>query len=101
LGRGQARRPHEPQRAADRPLPGTDRRSARAVESLSRGWIRHIGGQSVKRLLPPLALAALVSTLAACGGGGGSNNTTSTQASNIPNPLVWGVDTEHPPHRAH
>jgi len=26
----------------------------------------------VKRLLPPLALAALVSTLAACGGGGGS-----------------------------
>jgi len=51
----------------------------------------------VKRLLPPLALAALVSTLAACGGGGGSNNTTSTQASNIPNPIVWCVDTTYPP----
>jgi polar amino acid transport system substrate-binding protein len=51
----------------------------------------------VKRLLPPLALAALVSTLAACGGGGGSNNTTSTQASNIPNPIVFCVDTTYPP----
>ncbi len=51
----------------------------------------------MKRLLPPLALAALVSTLAACGGGGGSNNTTSTQASNIPNPIVWCVDTTYPP----
>lgn len=51
----------------------------------------------MKRLLPPLALAALVSTLAACGGGGGSNDTTSTQASNIPNPIVWCVDTTYPP----
>jgi polar amino acid transport system substrate-binding protein len=51
----------------------------------------------VKRLLPLLALAALVATLAACGGGGGSNNTTSTQASNIPNPIVWCVDTTYPP----
>jgi len=47
----------------------------------------------VKRLLPLLALAALVSTLAACGGGGGSNDTTSTQASNVPNPIVFCVDT--------
>ncbi len=51
----------------------------------------------MKRLFPLLALAALVSTLAACGGGGGSNNTTSTQASNIPNPIVWCVDTTYPP----
>jgi polar amino acid transport system substrate-binding protein len=51
----------------------------------------------VKRLLPLLALAALVSTLAACGGGGGSSNTTSTQASNIPNPIVFCVDTTYPP----
>jgi polar amino acid transport system substrate-binding protein len=51
----------------------------------------------VKRLLPLLALAALASMLAACGGGGGSNDTTSTQASNIPNPIVWCVDTTYPP----
>jgi ABC-type amino acid transport substrate-binding protein len=52
----------------------------------------------VKRFLPLLALAALVSTLAACGGGGGSNNTTTTSAaSNIPNPIVWCVDTTYPP----
>ena len=51
----------------------------------------------MKRLFPLLALAALVSTLAACGGGGGSNNTTSTQASNIPNPIVFCVDTTYPP----
>jgi polar amino acid transport system substrate-binding protein len=51
----------------------------------------------VKRLLPLLALAALASTLAACGGGGGSNDTTSTQASNIPNPIVYCVDTTYPP----
>jgi polar amino acid transport system substrate-binding protein len=51
----------------------------------------------VKRLLPLLALAALGSTLAACGGGGGSNDTTSTQASNIPNPIVFCVDTTYPP----
>ena len=50
----------------------------------------------MKRLLPPLALAALVSTLAACGGGGGSSNTT-TSASNIPNPIVYCVDTTYPP----
>jgi len=50
----------------------------------------------VKRLLPPLARAALVSTLAACGGGGGANNPT-TSASNIPNPFVWCVDTTYPP----
>ncbi len=51
----------------------------------------------MKRLLPLLALAALASTLAACGGGGGSNNTTSTQSSNIPNPIVFCVDTTYPP----
>jgi len=51
----------------------------------------------VKRLLPLLALAALASTLAACGGGGGSNNTTSTQSSNIPNPIIFCVDTTYPP----
>jgi polar amino acid transport system substrate-binding protein len=52
----------------------------------------------VKRLFPLLALAALASTLAACGGGGGgSDNTTSTQASNIPNPIVFCVDTTYPP----
>jgi polar amino acid transport system substrate-binding protein len=51
----------------------------------------------VKCLLPLLALAALGSTLAACGGGGGSNDTTSTQASNIPNPIVFCVDTTYPP----
>ena len=52
----------------------------------------------MKRLLPLLALAALVSTLAACGGGGGggSSNTTSTGAS-VPNPIVWCVDTTYPP----
>jgi polar amino acid transport system substrate-binding protein len=50
----------------------------------------------VKRLFPLLALAALVSTLAACGGGGGSSNTT-TSASNIPNPIVFCVDTTYPP----
>lgn len=51
----------------------------------------------MRRLFPLLALAALTSTLAACGGGGGSDNTTSTQASNIPNPIVWCVDTTYPP----
>ena len=51
----------------------------------------------MKRLLPLLALAALVPTLAACGGGGGSNNTTTTQASNVPDPIVWCVDTTYPP----
>jgi polar amino acid transport system substrate-binding protein len=52
----------------------------------------------VKRFFPLLALAALVSTLAACGGGGGSNNTTTTGAtSNVPNPIVYCVDTTYPP----
>ena len=52
----------------------------------------------MKRFLPLLALAALVSTLAACGGGGGSDNTTTTSAaSNVPNPIVWCVDTTYPP----
>ena len=52
----------------------------------------------MKRLLPLLALAALVSTLAACGGGGGSSNSTSTSAaSSVPNPLVYCVDTTYPP----
>ena len=54
----------------------------------------------MKRLLPLLALAALVCTLAACGGGGGggSNDSTSTgAASNIPNPIVFCVDTTYPP----
>ena len=50
----------------------------------------------MKRLFPLLVLAALVSTLAACGGGGGSSNTT-TSASNIPNPIVYCVDTTYPP----
>jgi polar amino acid transport system substrate-binding protein len=52
----------------------------------------------VKRLLPLLALAALVSILAACGGGGGgSSNTTSTGAASVPNPIVYCVDTTYPP----
>jgi polar amino acid transport system substrate-binding protein len=51
----------------------------------------------VTRLLPLLALAALVSTLAACGGGGGSNNTTTTSASSVPNPIVYCTDATYPP----
>jgi polar amino acid transport system substrate-binding protein len=51
----------------------------------------------VKRLFPLVAVAALSSTLAACGGGGGSNTTTTSAASNIPNPIVWCVDTTYPP----
>jgi polar amino acid transport system substrate-binding protein len=51
----------------------------------------------VKRFLPLVAVAALSSTLAACGGGGGSNTTTTSAASNIPNPIVWCVDTTYPP----
>ena len=50
----------------------------------------------MKRLFPLLALAALVSALAACGGGGGSSNTT-TSGSSVPNPLVFCVDTTYPP----
>ena len=52
----------------------------------------------MKRLLPLVAVVALVSTLAACGGGGGSNNTTTTgAASSVPNPIVFCVDTTYPP----
>ncbi len=53
----------------------------------------------MKRLLPLLGVAVLVATLAACGGGGGgSSNTTSTNASqNVPNPIVYCVDTTYPP----
>lgn len=53
----------------------------------------------MKRLLPPVAVAALVSTLAACGGGGGSNTTTPTTnaAPSVPNPIVFCVDTTYPP----
>jgi polar amino acid transport system substrate-binding protein len=53
----------------------------------------------VKRLLPLVAVAALVSILAACGGGGGgsSNPTTTKAASNVPNPIVFCVDTTYPP----
>ena len=53
----------------------------------------------MKRLFPLLALAALISILAACGGGGGgSNDTSSTSAaSSVPNPLVFCVDTTYPP----
>jgi polar amino acid transport system substrate-binding protein len=45
----------------------------------------------VKRLLPLLAIAALVATLAACGGGKKSSS------SSVPNPIVWCVDTTYPP----
>jgi polar amino acid transport system substrate-binding protein len=52
----------------------------------------------VKRLLPLLALAALIPTLAACGGGGGSSSTPSTgTAASVPNPIVYCVDTTYPP----
>ena len=50
----------------------------------------------MKRFIPLLGTAALVSILAACGGGGGSNNTTTGEAS-VPNPIVWCVDTTYPP----
>jgi polar amino acid transport system substrate-binding protein len=53
----------------------------------------------VKRFIPLLGIAALVSFLAACGGGGGSNNNTTTTgaASSVPNPIVYCVDTTYPP----
>jgi polar amino acid transport system substrate-binding protein len=53
----------------------------------------------VKLLLPLLAASGLVATLAACGGsGGGSSSTTSTNAAqNVPNPIVYCVDTTYPP----
>ncbi len=53
----------------------------------------------MKRFLPLLGIAALVSILAACGGGGSSSttNTTSSTASSVPNPIVYCVDTTYPP----
>ena len=53
----------------------------------------------MKRLLPLLAASGLVATLAACGGGssGSSSNTTSNAAPNVPNPIVYCVDTTYPP----
>jgi polar amino acid transport system substrate-binding protein len=52
----------------------------------------------VKRVLPLLAVAALVATLAACGGGGSKTTTTSAASgSNVPNPIVFCVDTTYPP----
>jgi polar amino acid transport system substrate-binding protein len=52
----------------------------------------------VKRFLPLLAVAALVSILAACGGSSGSSNpTTTSAASSVPNPIVYCVDTTYPP----
>jgi polar amino acid transport system substrate-binding protein len=58
-------------------------------------------GMSVKRILAAgvLVVAAGV-LLAACGGGGGDNNTTTTGGagnSNVPNPIVYCVDTTYPP----
>jgi polar amino acid transport system substrate-binding protein len=54
----------------------------------------------VKRLLPLLALAALVSTLAACGGGSSSPTTTTSGAAAVPtvhpNKLVVGFDLPAP-----
>ena len=57
---------------------------------------------SVKRILAAGGLAvAAGALLAACGGGGGSggsSNTTSTNAAqNVPNPIVYCVDTTYPP----
>ena len=51
----------------------------------------------MKRLLPLLALPALVFMLAACGGGGGGSSNPTTTASSVPNPIVWCVDTTYPP----
>jgi len=50
----------------------------------------------VKRLLPLLGVAALVATLAACGGGGSKSTTSTGGASNVPNPIVYCVDTTYP-----
>lgn len=56
---------------------------------------------SVKRILAAGIFAvAAGALLAACGGGGGSNNNTTTtngSASNVPNPIVYCVDTTYPP----
>lgn len=54
----------------------------------------------MKRLLPLLGVAALVSTLAACGGGGGGAKSTTGSTgttSAVPNPLVFCSDTTYPP----
>jgi polar amino acid transport system substrate-binding protein len=55
----------------------------------------------VKRLLPLLGIAALVSALAACGGGGGSSSTTTTSSTKSvptlhPGKLVVGFDLPAP-----
>jgi polar amino acid transport system substrate-binding protein len=54
----------------------------------------------VKRLLPLLGIAALVSVLAACGGGGGSKTTTSTSSTAVPTltpgKLIVGFDVPAP-----
>jgi len=51
----------------------------------------------VKRLLPLLAVAALVATLAACGGGGKKNTTSTSGVAAVPNPIVFCSDTTYPP----
>lgn len=53
----------------------------------------------MKRLIPLLGVAATAAMLAACGGGGGSKTTTTSAAasSNVPNPIVYCVDTTYPP----
>jgi polar amino acid transport system substrate-binding protein len=55
----------------------------------------------VKRLLPLLGIAAIVSALAACGGGGGSSSTTTTSSAKSvptlhPGQLVVGFDLPAP-----
>jgi polar amino acid transport system substrate-binding protein len=60
----------------------------------------------VKRLLPLLAVASLVATLAACGGGGGggggSNSTPATTgAAAVPNPIVFCSDISYPPEESY
>jgi polar amino acid transport system substrate-binding protein len=54
----------------------------------------------VKRLLPLLGIAALVSILAACGGGGGSSPTTTTSSNAVPTlhpgKLIVGFDLPAP-----
>ncbi|MFZ0341637.1 MAG: ABC transporter substrate-binding protein [Gaiellaceae bacterium] len=54
----------------------------------------------MKRLLPLLGIAALVSALAACGGGGGSSTTTTSSTKSVPTlhagKLVVGFDLPAP-----
>lgn len=54
----------------------------------------------MKRLLPLLGVAALVTTLAACGGGGGGGSTTTTSSNSVPTmhpgKLVVGFDLPAP-----